>query len=39
MISGLEYAIGAVGVLVTFVVGVGVYSYFEIERSESKKKT
>ena len=38
MISGLEYGIGAVGILVTFVVGVGVFSYFEIERSESEKK-
>jgi len=39
MITGLEYAIGAVGIVVTFVVAVGVYSYYEIERSESKRKS
>jgi len=38
MISGLEYTIGAIGILVTAVVAVGIFSYLEIERSEIKKK-
>ena len=38
MISGLEYMIGAIGILVTAVVAVGIFSYLEIERGEIKKK-
>lgn len=38
MISGLEYTIGAVGILVTALVAVGIFSYLEIERIDRKNK-
>lgn len=35
----IEYFVGAIGAVVTVIVAVGVYSYYEIERiAQSEKK-
>jgi len=34
--SGLDYLIGSVGVVVTLIVAVCIYSYWEFERGQTK---